>query len=149
MTRLSAHGLAIDIPAGFECRITRRSPVGGEETNTVVHLANFTLPEQRDDFGGGVTETMRAFDVLVVLFEYSRDSSRSALFASAGVPTVRISQFSPRRLQRPLPGQVGCQLFFSANGRAFCLYIVAGSRAVLPALVGDINATLSAIEIGP
>ena len=41
--------------------------------------------------------------------------------------------FSSTRLQRPLPGQLGCQLFFTEGDRPFCLYVVAGSRAYLPA----------------
>jgi hypothetical protein len=57
--------------------------------------------------------------------------------------------FSPKRLQRPLPGQLGCQLFFQESGRAFCLYVVAGGRASLPRIVAQVNGTLDALVIGP
>jgi hypothetical protein len=55
--------------------------------------------------------------------------------------------FSSTRLQRPLPGQLGCQLFFTANGRPFCLYVVAGGRAALPQLTAAVNESLAGLEI--
>jgi hypothetical protein len=120
-----------------------------EQTHSVVHLANFPLPEQRDDFGGGVTPLMRSPDVFVVLFEYGPDSLGTPLFAAQGVPVVRPDMFGSKRLQRPLPGQLGCQQFFTANGRAFCLYVVAGSRAYLPRIVTGVNAVLADLDVGP
>ena len=54
--------------------------------------------------------------------------------------------FSSTRLQRPLPGQLGCQLFFTEGQRPFCLYVVAGSRAYLPRIVTEVN--LRARELG-
>ena len=147
MRQLAAYGVAVGVRTGWECRILRRSAVAAEHTHAVVHLANFPLPEQRDDFGGGVTASMRASDVLVVLFEYGPESLGKPLFASVGVPRVAPSMFSPRRLQRPLPGQVGCQLFFTANNRPFCLYVVAGSQASLPAMTAEVNLGLETLEI--
>ena len=77
---------------------------------------------------------MRSPDVFVVLFEYGPESLGTPLFAAQGVPARRrADMFGSKRLQRPLPGQLGCQRFFTANGRPFCLYVVAGSRAHLPA----------------
>lgn len=150
MRQLAAYGVSVGVRTGWECRILRRSEEGtpeAEKTHTVVHLANFPLPEQRDDFGGGVTATMRASDVLVVLFEYGPESLGKKLFEPVGVPRVTPSMFGPLRLQRPLPGQVGCQLFFTANNRPFCLYVVAGSRAYLPALTSEVNVGLETLEI--
>jgi hypothetical protein len=113
----------------------------------VVHLATFPLPEQRGDFGAGVTELMRSPDVFMVLFEYGRESAGSPLFASEGVPRVSADLFSADRLQRPLPGQVGCQLFFTEHGRPFCLYVVAGSRGYLARVVTEVNLVLAGLEI--
>jgi hypothetical protein len=149
MRQIAAYGVAVGVRTGWECRIMRRSAAGSEQTHVVVHLANFPLPESRDDFGGGVTEAMRASDVFVVLFEYGRESLGKGLFASAGVPRITPSMFGPRRLQRPLPGQVGCQLFFTANDRPFCLYVVAGSQAYLPATTAEVNLGLDTLEIQP
>ena len=147
MRSLAAHGLALGVPAGWEGRIQRRVSVGAERTRAVVHLANFALPEQRDDFGGGVTPGMRSSDVFVVLFEYGPESLGAPLFGSQGVPRVGAAMFGSKRLQRTLPGQVGCQRFFTAGGRPFCLYVVAGSRAYLPRIVSEVNAVLAGLDV--
>ena len=102
---------------------------------------------QRGDFGAGVTELMRSPDVFVVLFEYGPESQGSPLFASKGIPRLTAEHFSASRLQRPLPGQLGCQLFFSENNRPFCLYVVAGSRAYLPRIIAEVNVVLDGLEI--
>jgi hypothetical protein len=149
MTQLAAHGLAIGLPAGWEGRIQRREvTVAAEKTHAVMHLANFALPERRDDFGGGVTPAMRSPDVFVVLFEYGSESLGSPLFSAHGVPRITASLFSSKRLQRPLPGQLGCQQFFTVNQRTFCLYVVAGSRAYLPRIIAEVNAALAQLDIG-
>jgi hypothetical protein len=147
--QLAAHGLAVAPPAGWEARIARRRPTHAlERTFPVVHLASFPLPEQRDDFGGNITSGMRSSDVFVVLFEYDGDAAHQPLFESRGIPRVDASMFSPNRLQRRRPGQLGCQLFFSDNGRPFCLYVVAGSRASLPRFVSEVNEMLAELHIG-
>jgi hypothetical protein len=110
-------------------------------------LANFALPEHRDDFGGGVTPGMRSPDVFVVLFEYGPESAGKPLFATNGVPRVSADMFGSKRMQRPLPGQLGCQRFFNVNGRPFCLYVVAGSRAHLPRIVAEVNAVLADLDV--
>ena len=148
--QLSAQGLAVGLPTGWEGRIQKRAVTAARETtHSVVHLANFALPERRDDFGGGVTATMRSPDVFVVLFEYGKESVGTPLFAAQGVPRIDAAMFSSKRMQRPLPGQLGCQRFFTMNGRAFCLYVVAGSRAYLPRIVAEVNTVLAEVEIAP
>jgi hypothetical protein len=150
MTTLTAHGLAVGLPTGWEGRIQRRAvSVATEQTHAVVHLANFALPEERDDFGGGVTTLMRSADVFVVLFEYGPDAVGTPLFAAQGIPLVTADMFGSKRLQRPLPGQLGCQRFFTAQGRPFCLYVVAGSRAYLPRILAQVNAVLTNLDVAP
>jgi len=146
--QLAAHGLAVGLRPGWEGRILRRSATPAEdETHTVVHLATFALPEQRGDFGAGVTELMRSPDVFVVLFEYGPESLGSPMFASRGIPRLTADMFSSTRLQRPLPGQLGCQAFFTEGKRPFCLYVVAGSRAYLPRIIAEVNVVLEGLEI--
>jgi hypothetical protein len=148
--QLTAHGLAVGLPSGWEGRIHRRSTTDVlEKTYAVAHLANFPLPEERDDFGGGVTTAMRSPDVFVVLFEYGPESLGRPLFAARGVPRLTATMFGSRRLQRPLPGQLGCQHFFTERDRPFCLYVVAGSRAYLARIVAEVNAVLGRVEIAP
>ncbi|GIU86675.1 MAG: hypothetical protein KatS3mg009_1190 [Acidimicrobiia bacterium] len=146
--RLSAHGLSLAVRAGWEGRVLRRATSDERErTYAVVHLATFPMPEQRGDFGQGVTELMRSSDAFVTLFEYGPESLGTPLFAHQGIPRVRADMFSPTRLQRMLPGQLGCQLFFTENDRPFCLYVVAGSRAHLPRIVREVNLVLDGLEI--
>ena len=146
--RLAAHGVSVRMRQGWEARVLRRAVEDNtEQTYAVVHLATFPLPEQRGDFGAGVTELMRSPDALVVLFEYGPESLGSPMFAAEGIPRVRADMFSSNRLQRPLPGQVGCQLFFTEHKRPFCLYVVAGSRAYLPRIVAEVNMVLEGLEI--
>ena len=90
---------------------------------------------------------MRSPDVWVVLFEYGPESLHSPMFAAQGLPRLRADMFSSTRLQRPLPGQLGCQLFFTEGQRPFCLYVVAGSRAYLPRIVTEVNLVLESMEI--
>lgn len=150
MTRLAAHGLAVGLPSGWEGRIQRRATsIHADQTRPVVHLANFALPERRDDFGGGVTPMMRSSDVFVVLFEYGPESLGTPLFRAQGLPRITADLFDSKRLQRPLPGQLGCQRFFTANGRPFCLYVVAGSRAYLPRIISEVNRVLADLDVGP
>ncbi len=150
MTALSAHGLAVGLPAGMEARIVLRRPgADGDRPHPVLHVASFTLPERRDDFGGGVTQLMRPSDMFLVVFEYGPEAVGTALFAHQGVPRLAVEQFGSQRLQRPLPGQLGCQLFFTEKYRPFCVYAVAGSRAHLAPIVAQANAVLDRLEIAP
>jgi hypothetical protein len=164
MTRLVAHGLGVTLPERWEARVRRRERP--EETErrerslsieahsqradrafAVLHMASFPLPEERDDFGGNFTTAMRSSDAFITLFEYGPDAVHKPLFGTQGVPRVTASMFSPNRLQRRRPGQLGCQLFFNTGGRAFCLYVVAGSRASLPRIVAQVNAALADLEV--
>ena len=148
MTQIVAHGLSVTLPPGWEGRVLRRVPATPDErTHTVGHFATFPLPEVRDDFGGGVTELMRPGDAFVVLFEYGAESVGTPLFEAQGMPRVDASAFSSRRLQRPLPGQLGCQLFFTTSQRPFCLYVVAGSRVALPSIVTKVNVLLDQVAV--
>lgn len=148
MTQIVAHGLSVTVPPGWEGRVLRRvAATAAEQTHTVGHFGTFPLPEQRDDFGGGVTELMRTGDAFVVLFEYGAESVGTPLFEAQGIPRVDATAFSSRRLQRPLPGQLGCQLFFTVSGRPFCLYVVAGSRVALPSIVSKVNALLDRVIV--
>jgi hypothetical protein len=146
--RVAAHGLDLDVPPGWEARIQRRDVATfGEQARPVVHLANFPLPEQRGDFGAGVVDTMGGRDVFVVLFEYGPESVGQPLFRRQGFPRLTTKHFSPRRLQRTLPGQAGAQLFFTANDRAFCLYVVVGDARNAAYAVVDVNKVVTALRV--
>jgi hypothetical protein len=163
-TGLSAHGVGVTLPAGFEGRVFRRPGFGevaesaadgppappGEVPNTVMHVATIALPPDTGDFASGVVDRLQGDDVLVVLFEYASASIHAALFAHAGVPrALRADDFSPTVLQRVIPGQAGVQFFAHEAGRAFCLYVVLGSYARRKSLVDRVNALLATLVIDP
>lgn len=112
-----------------------------------MHVASFPMPEERGDFGVGVTELMRSGDVFVTLFEYGPESLGTPLFATDGVPHLTVDLFSSRRLQRTLRGQIGAQLFFTANGRPFCLYVVVAGRLHLRPVIDQVNTMLQALDL--
>ena len=158
MARLSGKGIDIEMPAGWDARIYARPSgdapraLGGgaspAATHAVVHAANFRLPAVRGDFGSGAVEVMRNGDVLVVLFEYGPESAGTALFAAAGPPqALTADRFSPRALQRVIPGQMGTQVFFSTANRAFCLYVVLATQASPGRLVALVNSVLASLRI--
>jgi hypothetical protein len=161
---ISAHGLAVDPPAGWDARIRIDQPgapaslpgsaqaahSSGPRFSAfpVLHAANFALPEQRGDFGSGAVELMGSADAFIALIEYHPDGARTPLFASGGMTRqVSPDAFSPRQLQRTLRGQAGWQRFFVEKGRAFCLYVVLGSYANRSATVPRINEALARIEV--
>ena len=148
MTHIAAHGVRLDVPSGWEGRIVRRpsaNPV--ERPRAVVHIASFPMPEERGDFGVGVTELMRRGDVFLTLFEYGPESVGTPMFAATGIPTLTVDMFGSRRLQRTLPGQIGCQLFFTANRRPFCLYVVVSGRLHLGPALTQVNAVLQKLDL--
>jgi hypothetical protein len=157
--KLQAHGIETDLPAGWEGRIALRTrptatnrAIGDPEEvpNPIVHLANFALPEQRGDFGSGAVDLMTDQHVMVVLFEYGPECVGTALFERKGMPRkLTPSMFSASALQRTLPGQAGCQVFFTEADRAFCLYTVLGRQSAATRVLPQANATLTATRILP
>jgi hypothetical protein len=153
-SRLSAHGLAIDLPAGWEGRIYRRP--GGDP---ILHAASFPLPAADGDFGSEATARMPLGGSFLVLSEYRAGQGLEpgrGLFAARQMPLpLELAQFHPRTLQVGRLGQVGLQHFFSAGRRPFCLYAVmrpaAGGRRATAAGTGqlrDMNGVLSTVTFG-
>ena len=159
MSAIAGYGLRVDLPAAWEGRLFRRERAPGTgdhpeayghpegSVNPVLHLGNFALPPGRGDFGTGAVERMGAGHVFVSLVEFDRVEADRPLFAAHGVPRPEVADFGPRSLQRQIPGQLGCQRFFTENGRAFCLYIVLGSRRHAEALVAQSDAVLGRLEV--
>jgi hypothetical protein len=145
-----AHGLRVRLPDRWEARLFLRDGSGsdGESINPVLHLANFALPPGRGDFGSGAVEVMGAGHAFVALLEYDAAEAGQPLFAAQGLPRPTVDDFARNALQRPLRGQLGCQRFFSDNGRAFCLYVVLGSRQHAAALLGEVHAVLDTLSVG-
>jgi hypothetical protein len=163
MGALGAHGIDVTLPAGWDGRITVRDDgvatpaiaasglrVAELRSHPVVHLANFGLPAARGDFGSGAVELMGDRDVFVVLFEYERAATTTALFRAEGMPrALGPRDFQPETLRRGIPGQSAHQAFFREGGRAFCLYVVLGAHARRAALAPIVNRVLTTVRITP
>jgi hypothetical protein len=151
MRTLAGHGLRVALPPRWEARVYRRDDpeavAFGESANPVLHLANFALPPGRGDFGTGAVERMGPTHAFVSLLEYDADEAGQALFATRGRPRLHVRDFAPNALQRRLPGQLGCQRFFTDGGRPFCLYVVLGSREHAAQLVDEVNALLDGLAV--
>ncbi len=160
--KIEAHGISAQLPAGWEGRLTRRSPTGAssqrrggtavvaEDTGPVLHMANFALPEARGDFGSGAVDLMGTGHLLVVVVEYGADSVGTALFPTVSrVPRLTTRMFSTQALQRVQRGQAGAQRFFTLNGRAFCLYTVLGDQRDASTLTPTANDVTGQIQVTP
>lgn len=159
--KLAAHGLSAALPAGWEGTITVEQPDPSDaqvfsfsataeplQTAPVAQFATFALPAVRDDFGGTAVERMGRDDVFISLLEYGAEEVSAALFSDRGLPRrLDPRAFSPRMLQRRIPGHAGLQLFFNHNGRAFCLYIVLGDTDDAHRLVRRAEQVLATIVI--
>ncbi len=145
MAVLSDLGVTVDLPRGWDGRISRRD--GRERERAVLHLSTFPLPTERGDYGGGAVEQMHADDVLVVLLEFDPSATEQPLFQGSLPTSVDGAAFSPSVLQRVIAGQAGAQWFFSTAGRAFSLYVVLGQHANQRLLVPLVNDILRRITI--
>lgn len=125
--RVQKDGLGVDAPRGWDARIYKRVPEDDiATTHPILHAANFALPADRGDYGSGAVDVMGSDNVFVSLMEFHPDAAKTELFAREGLPTLTPDMFSPRKLQRTIEGQAGCQFFFNHKGRAFCLFVVLG-----------------------
>jgi hypothetical protein len=142
---LAAHGLRAELPQRWEGRLYLRAD--DELANPVLHMANFALPPSRGDFGTGAVERMAEHHVFVALFEYGAEEAGKPLFAARGFPRLTLRDFAPNQLQRRLPGQLGCQRFFTDRGRAFCLYVVLGSARHASSLIQEVHEAIARLEV--
>ena len=159
MSQLAGSGIAVDVPAGWDGRIYKRTPEPSglraasavapheETTGAVMHVGSFALPPETGDYGGGAVEVMTSKDLLVVLFEHGPQSANMPLFAATSIPRLAVSDVSTTTLQRLLEGQGGVQRFFTVAGRAFCLYVVFGSYTRRVRTIPVVNGLLDTITI--
>ena len=146
--RLSALGLTVEPPTGWEATIYQRPAAPGERTFPVLHAATLPLPIDRGDYGSGLVERLGTHDVFVAVLEFGPEAADSALFSKLkAVPGLTPDSFRPRQLQRTIRGQAGVQRFFSVSGRAFCLYAVVGSVANRVGLSARANTLISSLRV--
>lgn len=141
--------LAVDVPSGWEARaFSRPDDEAGERTYAVLHLANFPLPPQTADYGGGAVERMGPTHVFIAILEFGPESIGTPLFASPGLPTLSRASFDPGMLQRGLRGQSATQHFFTAADRPYCLYVVLGDHLLRFRAAPAVNEVLRSVGFG-
>lgn len=146
--RISAAGLSVVPPSGWEAAIYRRPPGPGEQTYPVLHAATVPLVAGRGDYGGGLVETLGPDDLFVSVLEFGPDAVGTPLFQTlTAVPGLTPDSYRSRQLQRTIRGQAGVQRFFTVAGRAFCLYSVIGSVANRLALAARANEVIGSLRI--
>jgi hypothetical protein len=151
--RLAAHGIALELPRGWEGRIYRIA-----DSDPILHAGNFPLPATDGDFGSGATAVMPADGAFLALKEYrpgARLPPGTGLFAARQIPLpLEPERFHPRALQVGRAGQAGFQHFFTTSGRPFCLYVViefaarSASATRAPDRLAQLSRALSTLEVG-
>ncbi|HET7488667.1 MAG TPA: hypothetical protein VFJ85_12115 [Acidimicrobiales bacterium] len=144
MGRLSGHGLAVDLPRGWDGAVTRRP--GGLP---VLHAGSMPLPAERGDAGGGVVERLGWGDVFVALLEHERLPAGAPLFAAGPPATLSPDRFVPGALQGMRPVQSGAQWFFTAAGRSFSLFVVVGEHARRQRLLPPAERVVASLAVEP
>lgn len=145
--RVSAHGLSIDAPHGWEARVFRRPG-----SAPVLHVASFALHRDDGDYGAAATGRMRGDDAFAALLEFQVDAAVQpgvGLFQDRpDVPSLRAADFGPSQLQVTRSGHLGCQRFFAVAGRPFCLYAVVRPARRRPArLVRELRDVLATLRV--
>jgi hypothetical protein len=152
--RLAAHGIEVELPAGWDGRIYRLAGAG-----PILHAASFPLPPTDGDFGSGATGMMPEGGAFLALKEYEpgpRLHPGEGLFAARSLPLpLDARRFNPRALQVGRRGQAGLQHFFTVARRPFCLYTVISTLAPRTALVAfaderiaELSRIASSLSIG-
>jgi hypothetical protein len=84
---------------------------------------------------------------VVVLVDYGPGDAGTPLFAAPTPARIDPGELSPSTLLRRRPGQRGLQRFFTASGRAMCLYVVVGSSAHASDLAAGVTRVLGTLHV--
>lgn len=144
--RIAGYGVSVDLPPGWEGRISRRGDAG-----PVVHIATFPLLQSDGDFGAAATGRMRGDDTFAALLEFRDDHlirPGVGLFEELGRPAPHPQHFMAMQLQVARPGQLGWQRFFTDAGRALCLYaVIQPLHRSTALLAAELRGVLGTIEL--
>jgi hypothetical protein len=147
---ISAMGMTVGPPPGWEATIYRRHSDPGGQTYPVMHAATVALPADRGDYGSGLVELLGPDDVFVSVLDFGPAAASTRLFESlGGIPGLTPDAFRSRQLQRTIRGQAGVQRFFNTKGRGFCLYSVIGSLTNRVPLTSRANELIGSLRIEP
>ena len=147
MVRLEGHGLALEVGRGWEARMWMPELPPPAVNRPVIRLANFPLPLTKDTYAAEVAEGLAPGHVVASLVEFEPSSAGTGLYAHDGVPRLRAGDLDPRAVQGGGSGRAGLQRFFSSNGRAFSLYVLARDGAGVPASLRQLEEVLRTLTV--
>lgn len=147
MVTLRGNGLALDVGRGWEARMWVPDLPPPAINRPVIRMANFPMPLTKDTYPVEVAEGLRPGDVVASLVEFEPASAGRGLYAGDGVPAIRNADLDPRAVQGGGAGRAGLQRFFSANGRAFSLYLIAREGGSLRAALRELQFALDSLTV--
>ncbi|MGE5226255.1 MAG: hypothetical protein ACM3OO_05210 [Planctomycetaceae bacterium] len=147
MVTLRGEGLALDVRRGWEARMWTPDLPPPAINRPVVRLANFPLPLTKDTYAEDVADSLQRGQVVASLVEFDPSLADRGLYAPQGAPDLQVGDLDPRAVQRPHPGRAGLQRFFSVNGRAFSLYVIAREGAGMPGALAELAASLRTLTV--
>lgn len=145
--RLEGHGLALEVEGGWEARMWTPDLPPPAVNRPVIRLANFPLPLTKDTYAAEVVDALRPGRVVASLVEFEPSSAGRGLYAHEGVPRLRPADLDHRAVQGGPPDRAGLQRFFSANGRAFSLYVIARRGGDLAGALRELEALLRSLTV--
>jgi hypothetical protein len=152
MMRLSDHGISIDVPAGWEARMSVPALPAPAVNLPVLHMADYPLTLARQSSYAVETAAAmgtRTGGIIASLIEFGAELADEGLYAPQIAPTLRRADLDGRALQIPRADQGGVQRFFSITGRAFSLYVVASLDASTERRLRAVNAALASLHVEP
>ena len=172
MTQISAYGLSVNLPTGWNGLIFKEYDPP-YTTTPALHAATFPLPtnDADSDFGNYAVDIVQTSDSFFALVEFFPDvlaqrdqinvspavfaapmlAPQNTIYQTAGLPGPYTSpDFSADtilgRTNAAQPG--GVQSFFRASGRSFCLYVVTGSQ-FSASQISVVNSVIASIQVAP
>ena len=146
--RLTDHGLAVDIPRGWEARMFVPDLPPPAINLPVLHVSSAPLPTSRSSYAAEASRGLGDRGILFSLLEFEAALANVGLYAAQGMPVpIRADELDHRAMQIPHPEQGGVQRFFSQAGRAFSLYVIAGLGPGLRDRLGELDRVLRGVEI--
>ena len=127
--RLTAHGVSIEVPPGWEGRVSRRGgPLPGA---AIISVGSFPISAREGGTPLTPPREMQREDVLLVLSE-----------------TLPNQKLPPERPRIEAVGRRGSvDRYFVASGRAFLLHATFGSRRPPARMIGHANDVLASLKI--
>jgi hypothetical protein len=148
MSRLSAHGISIQLPHGWEGTIFVPDLPPPAVNLPVMHASDQALSMRRSTFAAELAARAGASGTVLALVEFDPLLANEGLYAGQGLPLpIRREDLHPKAMQVPDPFQEGRQWFFSIRDRAFCLYAVVGIGPELHDRLVLVNKILRTLRI--